>query len=221
MATYQTLVTNGRQNPFTWSQGVKNEIAQYGTTLEQQITGIDWGKEVLSRFKFGQSRTAELSRRYMMIEDDMSFMEPIFLERQLPFPEYLVECGYHAMTREIINRGVPQVRSDEEAHDAINPLSTHGDDEQLVKRGALEGMLDKYGKHFSAKYEIPRVGGGVFNVSVISGKMFYSRTDAPYEIMCGALRDEDDDTTDPLPYQTDEQLMIHLAKVIAKAQEEA
>jgi hypothetical protein len=93
-------------------------------------------------------------------------------------------------------------------------------DEEEVKRSALGAMKDKYGLHFSAKYEIPCVSGKVFNVSVISGKMFYSKIDAPYEIMCHALRHEDDDTNDPLAYQTDEQLMIFLAKVIAKAQEE-
>jgi hypothetical protein len=48
--------------------------------------------------------------------------------------------------------------------------------------------------------------------------MFYSRADAPYEIMGVALEDGQDGS-EPMPYQTDEQLMIYLAKVLAHSQE--
>ena len=137
-----------------------------------------------------------------MIEDDMSFMEPIFMDKLLPFPEYIVKSGYHPMTQEIINK----------YNDPLN------NKDHETKRSALEGMLNKYGKHFSARYTIPCKGGAEFSISVISGKMFYSRIDAPYEIMGVALEDEEE-SGDPMPYQTDEQLMIYLAKVIAKAQE--
>ena len=155
-----------------------------------------------------------IERIYIMIEDDMSFMEPVFMGKQLPFPEYIVKCGYHPMTEEGIAK---QAFTDREAH---NPRSTHGGDEQITKRGALGEMMRKYGLHFSAKYEIPRANGTVFNVSVISGKMFYSRIDAPYEVMGHKLEESDDDyDNDPMPYQTDEQLMIYLAKLIAKARE--
>lgn len=139
-----------------------------------------------------------------MIEDDMSFMAPVFLERLLPFPEYLVSCGYHPMTEEILNK---QQFSDREAH---NPQSTH--EEDAVKISALADMVRKYGLHFSAKYEIPCASGKVINVSVISGKMFYSRLDAPYELLCS----EDEDGNEPRPYQTDEDLMILLAKLIGE-----
>lgn len=142
-----------------------------------------------------------------MIEDDMSFMEPIFLEKLLPFPEYLERSGYHHMTQEILNK---QAFSDAEAHD------------HEAKRSALEGMMSKYGKHFAATYRFPCKGGASISISVISGKMFYSRIDAPYEIMGVALGDddgEDGDSNEPMPYQTDEQLMIYLAKVLAYAQE--
>jgi hypothetical protein len=61
----------------------------------------------------------------------------------------------------------------------------------------------EYGRHFYAKYEFPNGK----KVSVICGGMFYSRTDAPYEVM---FEDEDD----PHGYQTDEELMILLAKEI-------
>jgi hypothetical protein len=61
----------------------------------------------------------------------------------------------------------------------------------------------KYGGHFYAMYEFPN--GKV--VSVICGAMFYSRIDAPYEVMF-------DDENDPHGYQTDEDLMILLAKAI-------
>jgi hypothetical protein len=137
-----------------------------------------------------------------MIEDDMSFMEPVFMERQLPFPEYLERCGYHSMTQEILNK----------YNDPINP-------DHASKRSALEAMLDKYGKHFSASYRFPCKGGASISISVISGKMFYSRIDAPYEIMGVALDDEREDGNEPMPYQTDEQLMIYLAKVLAHSQE--
>ena len=136
-----------------------------------------------------------------MIEDDMSFMEPVFMEKQLPFPEYIVKSGYHSMTQEVINK----------YNDPLN------NKDHETKRSALEAMLTKYGKHFSAQYKIPCKGGASISVSVISGKMFYSKIEAPYEIMGVAL--DDDTDGEPLPYQTDEQLMIYLAKVIAKAQE--
>jgi hypothetical protein len=159
-----------------------------------------------------------------MIEEDMSFMEPVFMEKQLPFPEYIVSCGYHPMTQEILNR----YRTSKELVNSellyrphsVNPRSTHGGDEQIVKRSALGEMLRKYGLHFSAKYEIPCANGAVFYVSVISGKMFYSRVDAPYEVLGRRVEEEDDELgNEPMGYQTDEQLMIYLAKLIAKAQE--
>jgi hypothetical protein len=130
-----------------------------------------------------------LSRKYSMADDDMSHMEDVFLKRQLPFAEYLVECGYHHMSREWMD----------------NPS------------GAVGNMMDKYGYHFSAKYEIPCAGGAVFNVSVICGKMFYSSTDAPYEILGPSERD--DDGSDPRAYQTEEDLMVYLAKLVSKAKE--
>jgi hypothetical protein len=142
-------------------------------------------KEMAERVnsKFGHKK------EYLMVEDDMSFMKDAFLNRQLPFPEYLVECGYHHMSRELM--------------------------ESKIK----DTMLNKYGHHFMAKYEIPCKGGAIFKVSVISGMMFYSRKDAPYEIMGPSESDNDEDEKDPLGYQTDEQLMIYLAKLIAKAKE--
>jgi hypothetical protein len=135
----------------------------------------------------------DINKEYMMNEDDMSFMEDVFLKRQLPFPEYLVKCGYHPMTLEL--------------HEKVDQSP-----------GALGKMMGKYGAHFSAKYEFPCKGGAVIKVSVISGMMFYSRKDAPYEIM-GPTVGEDDGSGDPLAYQTDEDLMIYLAKMIDKAKE--
>lgn len=182
----------------------KREIATYGTHLEADLTNIDWGKEVFKRAPFKGNQSADLSRKYLMIEDDMSFMEPIFREGKLPFAEYLVTSGYHPMTQEILSRKT-QDFTDEEAHEGAAKLS------------ALDGMMDKYGLHFAATYRFPCKGGASISVSVISGKMFYSRIDAPYEVMGVALDDEDGDH--PRGYQTDEQLMIYLAKVVAKAQE--
>jgi hypothetical protein len=171
----------------------------FGTTIEREITGLDWGKEVHKRFT--------VNKEYAMIEDDMSFMEPIFRERKLPFPEYLTHCGYHPMTQEIMVKMYDQANMEKEQ-----------DHEGEAKQSALEGMMDKYGKHFSASYRFPCKGGASISVSVISGKMFYSRNDAPYEIMGVALEDGQSGD-EPMPYQTDEQLMIYLAKVLAHSQE--
>jgi hypothetical protein len=64
-------------------------------------------------------------------------------------------------------------------------------------------LVGKHGGHFYAKYEFPNGK----KVSVVCGGMFYSRIDAPYEVMF-------DDEDDPHGYQTDEELMILLAKAI-------
>lgn len=79
-------------------------------------------------------------------------------------------------------------------------------DEFIVEGGRHPSAFasdPKYGDHFYAKYVFPNGK----KVSVICGAMFYSRTDAPYEVM---FEDEDD----PHGYQTDEELMILLAKAI-------
>jgi hypothetical protein len=131
-----------------------------------------------------------LARRYSMMDDDMSHMEDVFLKRQLPFAEYLVESGYHALTLEMLDK----------------------------PDGATGNMMEKYGSHFSAKYQIPCAGGAIFNVSVICGKMFYSSIDGPYEVM-GPSVSVHDDSGDPSGYQTDEDLMVYLAKLVSKAKE--
>ena len=138
---------------------------------------------------------------YMMTEDDMSYMEDVFITPLLPFDEYLVECGYHSMTKEFMER--------EKALDADG-------------KSALRDMMSKYGLHFLARYRIPCQGGAVFQVTVICGKMFYSRIGAPYEIMGPSTERISDgyiSSDDPLPYQTDEDLMVYLAKLIEKAKE--
>jgi hypothetical protein len=62
---------------------------------------------------------------------------------------------------------------------------------------------EKIGGHFYAKYEFPNGR----KVSVVCGQLFYSRIDAPYEVMF-------DDEDEPQGYLTDEELMILLAKAI-------
>jgi hypothetical protein len=49
------------------------------------------------------------------------------------------------------------------------------------------------------------------HVSVISGNMFYCRPDAPYEVRVIGMNDDE-----PRGYQTDEDLMILLAKLVAQ-----
>lgn len=77
--------------------------------------------------------------------------------------------------------------------------------DEFIVEGGLHPIGDVKGMgsgHFYARYEFPN---GT-NVSVICGSMFYSRIDAPYEVRV--------DGEEPHGYQTDEDLMILLAKAI-------
>ena len=78
-------------------------------------------------------------------------------------------------------------------------------DEFIVAGGRHRagGFDDRVGGHFYAKYKFPNGK----EVSVVCGRLFYSRIDAPYEVMF-------DDDGEPHGYQTDEDLMILLAKAI-------
>jgi len=71
------------------------------------------------------------------------------------------------------------------------------------KHPATNGIEGNVGGHFYAKYKFPNGKGA----SVVCGQLFYSRIDAPYEVML-------DDDDEPYGYQTDEELMIILAKAI-------
>lgn len=79
--------------------------------------------------------------------------------------------------------------------------------EHKVTRGT---SFTKYGSHYYAQYEIPRKDGKLIHVSVISGSMSYCRPDAPYEVRVIGINDDE-----PFGYQTDEDLMILLAKLVA------
>lgn len=72
-----------------------------------------------------------------------------------------------------------------------------------------QGEKSKVGKHFFVRYEFPNGK----QVSVVCGQLFYSTVEAPYEVwVTGA--DKKSETDDPLGFQTDEDLMILLAKAI-------
>ena len=78
-------------------------------------------------------------------------------------------------------------------------------DEFIVDGGrhpVSEATESKCGNHFFARYEFPNGR----KVSVICGQLFYSTIDAPYEVRV--------DGEEPHGYQTDEDLMILLAKAI-------
>lgn len=133
-----------------------------------------------------------------MNEDDMTFMKEVFMpddqgdeKPKLPFSKYIVQWGYHPLT--------------------LDAKQHHEADQE--PRGALADMRRKYGDHFQAMYQVPRPDGTLTRVSVISGMMFYSRKDEPYEVMVYALGKEYDN---PLPYQTDEQLMLLIAKLLGE-----
>ena len=125
-----------------------------------------------------------------MNDDDMSFMREVFMpdtqgndKPKLPFNQYIVEWGLHRVSQEISS----------------------------TDSGALADMRRKYGNHFQCEYSIPRSGGTPIKVSVISGMMFYSRKDAPYEVMVFGVPEYGGD---PYAYQTDEDLMLLLAKLL-------
>lgn len=76
--------------------------------------------------------------------------------------------------------------------------------DEFIVAGGLHpiGSAKGRGGHFYARYEFPNKT----KVSVVCGSMFYSRIDAPYEVRV--------DGDEPHGYQTDEELMILLAKAI-------
>ena len=79
-------------------------------------------------------------------------------------------------------------------------------DEFIVEGGRHPSNIQfgaEIGGHYYAKYEFPNGR----KVSVVCGQLFYSQINAPYEVM---FEDEDE----PHGYQTDEELMILLAKAI-------
>ena len=78
-------------------------------------------------------------------------------------------------------------------------------DEFIVDGGRhpVGDMENKVGGHFYARYKFPN---GT-SVSVVCGQLFYSTIDAPYEVRI-------DGEDEPRGYQTDEELMILLAKAI-------
>ena len=133
-----------------------------------------------------------------MHEDDMSFMREVFMpdtqgneKPRLPFNQYIYEWGLHHMCRE------------------MEEVSAKKPD----PNGALAKMRKKYGDSFMAKYRIPRPDGTKTELSVICGMMFYSRKGEPYEVM---VNGGEDNHGDPLAYQTDEDLMLLIAKLLTE-----
>lgn len=78
-------------------------------------------------------------------------------------------------------------------------------DEFIVEGGRhpIGDMESKVGGHYYARYEFPNGR----TVSVVCGQLFYSQINAPYEVWV-------DGEDEPHGYQTDEGLMILLAKAI-------
>ena len=163
--------------------GLPHEPEDYSKHTDPMYA--ECAKRIFPRLK-GQ---ITLARRYAMTDDDMSFMREVFI----PDPQS------NEKPKLPFNQYITEW--------GLHPMS-QGDVD-----GAMFKMGEKYGESFQCRYSIPCSGGAVFNVSVISGKMFYSRKDAPYEIM------GPDMDGDVLSYQTDEDLMVYLAKLVAKAKE--
>ena len=82
-------------------------------------------------------------------------------------------------------------------------------DEFIVDGGQhplSDAFNSKVGGHYYARYEFPNGN----EVSVVCGQLFYSTIEAPYEVRV-------DGEDEPHGYQTDEDLMILLAKAIGDA----
>lgn len=69
----------------------------------------------------------------------------------------------------------------------------------------------KYGTSFAAKYKIPRPDGSLTSISVVCGSYFYSSRDKPYEVL---ILGPDDTDREPFGYQTDEDLMLGIARLL-------
>ena len=82
--------------------------------------------------------------------------------------------------------------------------------------GIMSQMARKNGKSFRAIYSIPCKGGAMMKVSVVCGATMHCSANAPYEVNMPNIWQNSED---PFGYQTDEDLMILLAKLIAYAKE--
>lgn len=124
-------------------------------------------------------------------------MEEVFMpdkqgneKPRLPFNQYIVEWGYHPLYEGALQ----------------NP------------NGIMAKMAKKNGKSYRAVYKIPSLSGAEFEAVVVCGSTMNCSGDAPYEvIMPTPWLDKDDDL--PLGEQTDEDLTVLLAKLIAYAKE--
>ena len=82
--------------------------------------------------------------------------------------------------------------------------------------GIMSQMARKNGKSFRAIYSIPCKGGAMMKVSVVCGATMHCSANAPYEVDMPNIWQNSED---PFGYQTDEDLMILLAKLIAYTKE--
>ena len=82
--------------------------------------------------------------------------------------------------------------------------------------GIMSQMARKNCKSFRVIYSIPCKGGAMMKVSVVCGATMHCSANAPYEVLMPNIWQ---DSEDPFGYQTDEDLMILLAKLIAYAKE--
>lgn len=135
-----------------------------------------------------------------MSEDDMTFMHEVFMPEngdkpKLPFAQYIQAWGFHPLTQET----------------SKEKDTVQGDTKQ-GSGSAMADMRRKYGEHYQVFYKVPRPDGTLTKLSVICGMMFYSRKDEPYEVMVYTSPEAGENQ--PLPYQTDEQLMLLIAKLL-------
>ena len=146
--------------------------------------------EQLHNLSKGVSETDKRWGYTAMMDDDMSFMREVFMPDE------------HGNEK-------PRLPYNEFIYEwGLHPVSQG-------KGEALADMHRKYGDHFICRYRVPRPSGRVVELSVISGMMFYSRKGEPYEVM---VNGGEDNHGDPLAYQTDEDLMLLIAKLLTEGE---
>jgi hypothetical protein len=120
---------------------------------------------------------------YMSKEDDMEFMREVFM---------------------------PDVQGDERPKLPFSKYIYDWGEHPLMEQMDSADRA-RHGSSFFARYTIPRPDGTLTGISVVCGSYFYSRKDAPYEVLLIA---DDGNDNEPLGYQTDEDLMMFIAKLL-------
>jgi hypothetical protein len=130
------------------------------------------------------SQTSKYWEVYMAREDDMEFMREVFMPDKDGNLKPLLPFAHY-----IYEWG-----------------------EHPIMHEMRDKDRSKYGSSFFAQYRVPRPDGTLTGISVVCGHYFYSRKDAPYEILI--INEPDGNDDEPMGYRTDEDLMLLIAQLL-------